>query len=292
MKRSIPIFALLCIMLAALAACGGGKLPASTVPNGGFIIDLPDNFTIPTTVSFSEAVSASAELTTAPVSEAPSETTLPEETTYYRPDHKVIYLTFDDGPGPYTERLLNVLARHGAHVTFFVTGMHSNYSGLLTREAQDGHSIGVHSFSHDYDRIYQSSDAFWNDFRKMQDLITEKTGIVTDISRFPGGSSNTVSNYNPGIMTRLAEEIHAKGYQYFDWNVDSRDAGGNTSSWGVCERIKTDVQGVEFPVVLCHDVKDYTVDAMDDLLTWGEENGYSFEGLTKDSFPAQHQINN
>ncbi len=296
MRRSVSVFALLCIILSVFAACGGGGSvkPADTLPHGGFIIDIPDNVTIPTTVPFSEAVSAAAEIpVTEPVSGAAEESSLPEETTYYNPGYKVIYLTFDDGPGPYTERLLNILSSHpGAHVTFFVTHMHSQYSWLLTREARDGHSIGVHSYTHDYDQIYRSSEAFWDDFKKMQDAIAAKTGIVSDISRFPGGSSNTVSSYNPGIMTQLADEVHERGYEYFDWNVLSGDAGDTTYTSTVLENMKRGVMGVEFPVVLCHDIKDFTVDAIDDFLTWGEENGYTFEGLTKDCFPAHHHINN
>ncbi|MCR5782816.1 MAG: polysaccharide deacetylase [Clostridia bacterium] len=293
MKKQISLIALLCVVLSVFAACGGGSVkPADTLPHGGFIIDLPDNVVIPTTVPFSEAVSAAAAMPSTEPAEPP-ETSPSEETTYYTPDHKVIYITFDDGPGPYTERLLNIISAHpGVHVTFFVTHMHTQYSDILTREANDGHSIGVHSYTHDYDQIYRSSEAFWDDFTKMQTEIKAKTGIVTEISRFPGGSSNTVSNYNPGIMTQLAEEIHERGYEYFDWNVLSGDAGDTTSTSVVLDNMKRGVMGVEYPVVLCHDIKDFTIDAIDDFLTWGEENGYTFEGLTKDCFPAHHHINN
>ena len=132
---------------------------------------------------------------------------------------KVIYLTFDDGPGQYTEKLLDILDKHGVKVTFFVTNFFTSYQYLMKREAESGHSIAVHSYKHDYDTIYASEAAYWEDFQKMQDIIKEETGIETHLFRFPGGSSNTISkNKNPGIMTRLTQQATEKGLVYFDWN--------------------------------------------------------------------------
>ena len=89
---------------------------------------------------------------------------------------KVIYLTFDDGPGPYTERLLDVLARHNAHATFFLVNTGYRMDALLNRMVQEGHGVGIHSLSHDFRVIYSSEEAFWADLRGMQELIREKTG--------------------------------------------------------------------------------------------------------------------
>ena len=144
---------------------------------------------------------------------------------------KIIYLTFDDGPGKYTEELLKILDDHKVLATFFVTAAYKDYQDLIGKEYNAGHSVGVHTATHEYSEIYASTDAYWADFNKMQDIIQEQTGCRTDIFRFPGGASNTVSaNYSKGIMTELARQSAEKGYIYVDWNVTSGDAGDTTDS--------------------------------------------------------------
>lgn len=227
--------------------------------------------------------------------EAPEETAAPttteksEETT--EREEKVIYLTFDDGPGEHTERLLNILKKHGVRVTFFVTAMYG-YQDLIAREAREGHAVGVHSYSHKYDKIYASTQAFWDDFEKMQAIVTEQTGVETKLMRFPGGSSNTVSNFTPGIMTALVEQAEERGLVYVDWNISSGDAGETRSSSTVLENCKRGVSQCRTSVILCHDVKGFTVDAMDDFITWALDEGYTFRPLTTESWPAHHKVFN
>lgn len=208
------------------------------------------------------------------------------------PDDKVIYLTFDDGPGQYTEHLLDILKTYNVKATFFVTAMYEPYLDLLTREAAEGHSIGVHSYSHVYKKIYASAAAYWADFDLMQEIIKEKTGSETMIMRFPGGSSNTVSMFNPGIMTTLSKQMDEKGVAFFDWNVLSGDAGETTRSEKVVSNCKEGVSRFKQSVVLCHDVKSFTVDAMETFIPWALENGYTFLPLSPDSFTAHHGVNN
>ncbi len=203
-----------------------------------------------------------------------------------------IYLTFDDGPGPYTEKLLDILKEHDVKVTFFVTHVFSQYEGLLKREKKEGHAIGIHSYSHDYTKIYASTEAFWNDSAAMQDVIVKQTGEETKLMRFPGGSSNTVSKDTPGIMTKLVKEAGDKGFSYFDWNVASGDAGATTSADDVLQNCKVGAANHKNAVILCHDVKEYTVNAMEAFITWAKENGYTFAALTPESDGAHHQIFN
>ncbi len=203
-----------------------------------------------------------------------------------------IYLTFDDGPGPYTEKLLDILKKHDVKVTFFVTHVFSQYENLLKREAKEGHSVAVHSYSHDYNKIYASDEAYWADFDAMQEVIEKQTGEKTTLFRFPGGSSNTVSNAVPGMMTLLVKEANTKGLHYFDWNVASGDAGATTSSATVLQNCKVGAANHKNAVILCHDVKEYTVNAMDEFITWGLQNGYAFAALTPESDGAHHQVKN
>lgn len=207
-----------------------------------------------------------------------------------KPGSKVIYLTFDDGPGASTARLLDILHEHNVKATFFVTG--AGDSSLIGREAREGHTVGVHTKSHDYSEIYASEEAYLADFRAMNEIIRTQTGAESKLFRFPGGSSNTVSSFNPGIMTRLTALLPAMGYIYFDWNVSSGDAGGTTSTKQVAENIISGIQGHDVSVVLQHDSKDFSVDAVEQVINWGMRNGYVFLPLTKSSPRAHHQVNN
>ena len=207
-------------------------------------------------------------------------------------DVNTIYLTFDDGPGPYTGRLLDVLAKYNVKATFFVTGANSKYFDQIGRAYREGHSIGVHTYSHNYKSIYSSEDAFFQDFNAVEDLIYNQTGSYTQLCRFPGGSSNTVSNFNPGIMTSLAASLTDMGYQYFDWNVSSGDAGETTDTDTVAKNIIDGCSGRRASVVLQHDIKDYSVNAVEQVIIWGLNNGYVFRALDVSSPHAHHSINN
>ena len=170
------------------------------------------------------------------------------------PNGRVIYLTFDDGPGPHTGRLLDILRKYGVKATFFVTN--SGYDGTMWRIVNEGHSIGIHTMTHDYNTIYASEEAFFQDLLGMQDIIYRNTGVRTTLMRFPGGGSNLVSSYNDGIMTRLTQAVQNAGFQYFDWNVDSNDAGGARKKDTVSANVIGGVQNSRVSVVLQHDIHD------------------------------------
>lgn len=213
----------------------------------------------------------------------------PDTTT---PDGKTIYLTFDDGPGPYTDGLLDTLAKYNVKTTFFVTAESTKYRDCIGRAYREGHSIGVHSYTHNYYTIYASEEAFFDDFTAMQDIIEEQTGTTTSLFRFPGGSSNTVSSFNPGIMSRLTKAMENMGYKYFDWNVTSGDAGETTDTDVVLENVISGCTGKKAAIVLQHDIKDYSVDAVEQIIIWGLDNGYQFRALDMSSPDAHHGVNN
>ena len=233
------------------------------------------------TNDFGETVTAIRHVTVEPV----------QQSLTVVPDTKTIYLTFDDGPGPYTDWLLDVLAKYNVKATFFVTGNRPDNNDCIGRAYREGHSIGVHSSTHNYYTIYASEEAFLEDFMRCEELIYEQTGHYTNLFRFPGGSSNTVSRFNPGVMSRLAETMTGMGYYYFDWNVSSGDAGGTTDTdqvyWNVRDGCVYNVN-----VVLQHDIKDFSVAAVERIIVWGLNNGYQFLPLEESSFGAHHRINN
>jgi len=209
------------------------------------------------------------------------------------PGSKVVYLTFDDGPGPYTAQLLDILDKYNVKATFFVTNTHPDYQNLIAQEAQRGHTIAIHSASHDYARIYQNVDAYFQDFDEMNNIIIAQTGKSADIVRFPGGSSNTISaRYCSGIMSQLVYEVEDRGFQYCDWNVSSGDAGGTTSTGEVFCNVTEGISRNNISIVLQHDIKDFSVNAVEQIIQWGLSEGYTFLPITAQTPMSHHGVNN
>lgn len=211
------------------------------------------------------------------------------------PGNKIVYLTFDDGPCAYTKTLLDVLAKYNVKATFFVVDKGAGNNKIMKRIVDEGHAIGVHSLTHDYDVIYVNEAAYLQDFNAMRQLIYDNTGVWTTLFRFPGGSSNGISkqhNEVPGIMTRLTKLMVDMGYQYFDWNVSSGDAGGAKTADEVYNNVINGIKNRNVSVVLQHDIKKYSVEAVEKIIIWGLENGYTFLPLDATSPVCHHSVNN
>lgn len=205
---------------------------------------------------------------------------------------RVVYLTFDDGPSPYTEKLLDVLKKYNVKATFFVTNNGSDE--LIKREFNEGHTVALHTATHVYSYLYSSVDAYFEDLNAVQFRVKNLTGTNPTMVRFPGGSSNMIStNYDGGIhiMSILVDELDRRGFQYYDWNVDSDDAGSATTSDEVYNNVVSTLKEGS-SIVLQHDVKEYSVDAVERIIQYGQANGYTFERLTPASPKAHHGVNN
>ena len=204
-----------------------------------------------------------------------------------------IYLTFDDGPGAYTNQLLDILKKYKIKATFFVTGAGSD--DLIKREYEEGHAIGLHTLSHNYSYIYSSVDNFFADLYGVQNRVKNITGYTSYLMRFPGGSSNTVSRrHDKGqhIMTKLVAEVQNRGFTYFDWNISSGDADKATNSEAVYQNVVSRIREDKDSVILQHDIKGFSVGAVERIINWGLENGYTFDKLSANSYTAHHAVNN
>ena len=206
---------------------------------------------------------------------------------YKEPGVGVIYLTFDDGPatGP-TNKILSVLKEEGVKATFFVTG---NGDGeLIKQEYNEGHTVALHTNTHIYSYVYSSSDNYFEDLYAVQNRVYNLIGIRPNIIRFPGGSNNTVSNnYSYNIMETLRSQVIEKGFTYFDWNVSSNDAGGCFNSDCVYNNVINGLSKSRINVVLMHDIKPYTADAIKSIIEYGKNNGYEFYAITQDTYPIR-----
>jgi peptidoglycan/xylan/chitin deacetylase (PgdA/CDA1 family) len=178
-----------------------------------------------------------------------------EEAVTYDDDTTRIYLTFDDGPSIYTDDILDILAEYDVKATFFVVGKTDEDSlAMYRRIVEEGHTLGMHSYSHKYSAIYKSLDAFDEDFTALQTLLEDTTGVTPWIYRFPGGSGNSVSGLD---MKLFAAYLKGKGISYVDWNVSAGDAeGGTVSRRQIVSNVMNGLDGKRAAVVLMHDAGD------------------------------------
>ncbi|MBE6563567.1 MAG: DUF5011 domain-containing protein [Ruminococcaceae bacterium] len=269
-----------------------GDLTSSIIMSGEVLTDTPGTYTLTYSVADSYGNEASC-IRTVKINPYVPPVVFPSAPAVSpsAPNGKVIYLTFDDGPGKHTERLLDILDKYDVKATFFVVN-NPDYMHLLPRMVSSGHTVGMHANEHVYNKVYASDDAYYNDLYTIQSAINSYTGITPTILRFPGGGSNRVSRICPGIMTRLTAGVKDMGYRYFDWNVDSCDAGGTRSAWGVYNNVIKYIPKFEYSVVLQHDIYGYSVDAVENIINWGIENGYTFLPLTSDSPVCEHTVKN
>lgn len=209
-------------------------------------------------------------------------------------NHKVIYLTFDDGPSHnVTPELLDLLDEFKIKATFFVTGYQvEKHPEVLLETYRRGHAIGNHSASHNYYSIYKDLDSFKKDFEKNQAIIKKVIGFEPNLFRFPGG---IVTAYNIGGKKNkdlFEAYLWDKNIQYFDWNVDSRDASAITPSAStIRNNLLKQIEGKSKAIVLMHDTssKTTTIEALRIVIEDALENGYRFELLTESGFSVHHK---
>ncbi|MBP3872011.1 MAG: polysaccharide deacetylase family protein [Faecalicoccus sp.] len=205
--------------------------------------------------------------------------------------NKVVYLTFDDGPSNVTPTILDILDTYNVKATFFVTGNGQQYNDYIVKAYKAGHQIGLHTYTHEFSYVYSSVDNYFEDLNSISNMVEELTGYHSNIIRFPGGSSNTISdNYSYGIMTELTQMVTDQGYYYFDWNVDSGDASAIGVDPSVI--IENACLGTgDSLVILMHDTfgKETTAEALPTIIEYYQSQGYSFATLNEYSPECHHR---
>lgn len=216
------------------------------------------------------------------------ETTEQEEIEVFD-GQKRVYLTFDDGPSTNTEAILEVLKEYNVKATFFVVGKEDETSLEMYRKiVEEGHSIGMHTYSHQYSTIYQSVEAFSKDVERLQSLLKRVTNEDVKIFRFPGGSSNMVSNIK---MQEFIKYLNQNDIIYYDWNVSSGDA---TSKYlepqELVENVLQDVRIYNTSIVLMHDAanKPNTVEALGNMIEELQAMEIEILPITENVKPIQH----
>lgn len=197
---------------------------------------------------------------------------------------KTMYLTFDDGPSAEnTNTVLDALKKHNIKATFFLVGENvEKHPEIARRIAAEGHTIGIHCYSHDYKALYKSVDAYMADFEKAKAVVYEVTGVETKLFRFPGGSINA---YNKKVYMDIAKTMTENGYIYFDWNASLEDAVMKSTPELLLANAKESTFGRKKVVMLAHDVVCNTASCIDDLIDQFPE--YQMLPLTKEVAPVQ-----
>lgn len=203
---------------------------------------------------------------------------------------KKVYLTFDDGPSSNTDQILDILKDYDVKATFFVVGKTDERSvKAYQRIIEEGHTLAMHSYSHKYDEIYESKEAFARDLNSLQEYLYETTGVWPRIYRFPGGSSNTVSKVD---MQELIEYLTDIGITYFDWNVASGDAVSRTlPAETIVNNCLSGIEKQKESVILMHDAsnKGTTIEALPQIIEAIQEQGDAeLLPITDETVPVQH----
>lgn len=200
---------------------------------------------------------------------------------------KIAYLTFDDGPTPKTPEVLKVLKEKGVTATFFAV-FHSNSDQYYQQIVDSGCQLAVHAYEHNYKKLYAVPESFFSDFYKMQAYLQKFTGAPITDFRFPGGSSQTVTDKK--MFCKIILETQKHGLRYFDWNVSAGDAtNAKIDTDYVYNNIIPAAFKYNYPVILMHERSPYTREALPKIIDALKQKGYQFGQIKDLAVPVQHR---
>lgn len=206
---------------------------------------------------------------------------------------KKVYLTFDDGLGSQSGKILDILKKNHVKATFFVTGKEDASSKkIYQRIVKEGHTLAMHSYSHIQDVIYDSKEAFEKDLKQINRCLYEATGVHTKFYRFPGGSSTQNTSLPIQNFIDVLKKNH---YLYLDWNVISPDINNaNATKEQVVTGVMQGVDAYDTAVVLMYDVADkpMTVKALPSIIKQIKAKNYELLPVDESMILIQHNNGN
>ena len=204
---------------------------------------------------------------------------------------KVAYLTFDDGPSKQTPKVLKILKEKNVTATFFVVhNGNKDEQPYYRMIVEQGHQLALHSYTHDYKKVYRTDQSFFDEFKRMQTFLHEQTGQWVSDVRFPGGTSNTVTSKQR--IKNIIGALNQHGIRYYDWNVSSGDAScKKLSKKKIVDNVLKGAVKLNEPVILMHDSanKDTTVQALPEIIDGLRKAGYRFDSVEHMKTPSQHR---
>lgn len=202
---------------------------------------------------------------------------------------KRAYLTFDDGPSGNIGEILDILDANDVKATFFVVGRGDEYYDTYRDIVGRGHTLALHSYTHDYDKIYASLDDFAEDIEELRNLLYDVTGVNCVYYRFPGGSSNTVSKVD---MDTLIDYVESQGLIYYDWNALNNDAVcGSYTPEQLVDNIMKDAVCHDDVVILMHDLdaRHCTVESLQMLIDELRAEGFTLLPIDENAPLVRHR---
>ena len=207
----------------------------------------------------------------------------------------IAYLTFDDGPSSITNSVLDILKKYNIKATFFVINSGSYNKTTLQREVNEGHTIGLHAYDHNYAIAYKDDNSYLDGIDKLRAKVKADTGFDSHYIRFPGGSSNTISKrYSKGIMSRITKTAKQRGYKYYDWNVDDDDAGRARTADDCYNNVVRELRPNRSNIVLMHDfgTNKKILEALPRIIEYCQKNGYTMLPIDDNTPEIHHGISN
>lgn len=195
---------------------------------------------------------------------------------------KIIYLTFDDGPSPMTDKVLDILQKYNIKATFFLIGNQiEEQEDVVKRIHKEGHSIGLHTYTHKFNKIYCNNNAFIKEMKDVQEEINRVVGIKPNILRFPGGSRNHLSK-------EMLNLLHSNNFKVYDWNIDTTDGiSAKTSPNELFKRatnITEDVNPNSIILLMhCDYMHKNTCKALPRIIEYYKQKGYEFKVITEET---------
>lgn len=204
-------------------------------------------------------------------------------------NNKVIYLTFDDGPSDLvTNVILDILKENNIKATFFLIGNQiDGLENVVKRIHSEGHSIGLHTYTHKFKKIYASSDNFINEMLLSREKINEVAGISPNIIRFPGGSKKHLTE---SYLTKL----HSNNFKIYDWNMETVDGlNPRVSPYKLYRQATNDSEDLSTIILLLH--CDYmhknTCKALPQIIKYYKDKGYEFKPIKEDTPELYFPVN-
>ncbi|GIN56881.1 hypothetical protein J8TS2_12000 [Lederbergia ruris] len=201
-------------------------------------------------------------------------------------ESKIVYLTFDDGPSPFTGQLLDLLNQYHMEATFFMLGPNiKNHPDVVQRMVDEEFAVGMHGITHNAKQIYQSPKAPLSEMLEGQKIIEDLTGVHSNLVRLPYGSV-------PYLTMDMRVHLDKHGFKIWDWNVDSEDWALKDNRFvnKVIQETDNLSRAGESPIILLHD-KPETIQYLPKLLNYLQKNKYQTKVLTNDQTPYTFQCN-
>lgn len=211
-----------------------------------------------------------------------------EESSNEIKKEKVVYITFDDGPcGDITNEVLDILKKENVPATFFVIGsLVKGQEDIILRMKNEGHAIGLHSFSHERSKLYCSDESFLNETLQCQKTLYEVTGENYNILRFPFGCNN--KSYK--LTESLVNSLHENNLKIYDWNIDSGDgANANLSPQNIVKKSCKSQKSNAIVLMHCSYVHRNSVLALPCIIRHYKENNYTFK-VIDETTPEVYKI--